>query len=197
MRLRIYGGYLADYRLFNSWCEERAKADPLFAECYEEHSGFGELTVESYAKKKKLPWRRKLSVDYLPCQKNESGDIDLSQQRTIFAFRDYDYDGLLAKFSRWALFQETDTDREYKAQIEELGIELGPWTVVSYVGLQGIFYNFSPEVVTAILERMKAKNKKIQEMKAKKAAKVAHAKKGEGMKIKGAMRANPVTLIMD
>ncbi|KAG9087121.1 hypothetical protein FS749_003156 [Ceratobasidium sp. UAMH 11750] len=131
MKIRIYGGYLADTHLFNEWCDERAKTDALFHKCHEECSGFNELAIESYAKRKKFPWRKKISVDYLPHQENEFGDVDMSQQHTIFAFRDYDYTGLLAKFSRWDLFRETDEDREYKAQIEELGIKLGPWTIKS------------------------------------------------------------------
>ncbi|KAG8686970.1 hypothetical protein FRC11_008041, partial [Ceratobasidium sp. 423] len=102
---------------------------------------------------------------------NVRGDIDESRRHTIFAFRDYDYTGYLADFSRWDAFRETDTDCQYKAQIEEeVGIKLGPWTIVSFVGRQGIFYDFSPEVVKAILDRMRARFKQLQEAKARQVA---------------------------
>ncbi|CAE6480270.1 unnamed protein product [Rhizoctonia solani] len=172
MKLQIYEVYLTDINHYTKWCVERTKTDPLCAKCYEDSFCFGELAMESYAKKKQVPWRKRLSVNYIPHQINERGDINDSKQHTIFAFREYDYTGFLADFSRWDLFQETDADRECKTQIEELGIELGPWTVVSFVGKQGIFYGFSPEVVAAILERMKAKYKKMEEARTQKAAKV-------------------------
>ncbi|CAE6435916.1 unnamed protein product [Rhizoctonia solani] len=119
---------------------------------------------------------------------NERGDIDESRRHTIFAFRDYDYTGYLADFSRWGAFRETDTDRQYKAQIEEeIGIKLGPWTIVSFVGRQGIFYDFSPEVVKAILDRMRARFKQLEEAKARQAgglANVVKPKKGDRVETK-------------
>ncbi|CAE6435929.1 unnamed protein product [Rhizoctonia solani] len=193
MKLQMYAGYITDTDLYNGWCTARAKTDPLFAKCYEDRSGFAELAMECYAKRRKVPWRKRLSVNYLPHQINERGEIDDSREHTIFAFREHDYTGLLANFSHWDLFQETEFDRECKAQIEELGIQLGPWTIVSFVGKQGIFYDFSPEVATAILERMKAKYKKMEEAKAKKAAQVAKiGKPKKGAKTKAdAVTANP------
>ncbi|KAG8737989.1 hypothetical protein FRC10_007429 [Ceratobasidium sp. 414] len=187
MKLHTYAGYLTDGRQFNEWCVARAKTDPLFLKCRKYWSGYNEHAMESYAKRKKLPWRKSLTVDYLPhptvCHKlllvttnppngqrqDECGTIDATQEHTIFAFRDYDYTGPLAKFNYWHLYEETDQDREFKAQIEELGFELGPWTIVSSVGHQGLFYNFSPETIRGIQERMKiSKQKKLEKAKAKK-----------------------------
>ncbi|KAG8721468.1 hypothetical protein FRC11_002908, partial [Ceratobasidium sp. 423] len=153
-----------DTQLYNEWCAERAKTDPLFSKCYEEWSCYGELAMESYVRRKKFSWRKGLSVNYLPHQKNIHGDIDKSRRHTVFSFRDYDYTGFLADFSQWDLFWETNIDRQHKAQIEEeIGIKLGPWTVVSFVGREGIFYDFSPKVVTAILESMRARFKVLEE----------------------------------
>ncbi|KAG9074868.1 hypothetical protein FRC06_010414, partial [Ceratobasidium sp. 370] len=60
-------------------------------------------------------------------------------------------------------------DRQSKAQIEELGFELGPWTIVSSVGHQGLFYNFSPDTIRGIQERMRIKKqKKLEKEEAKK-----------------------------
>ncbi|CAE6480261.1 unnamed protein product [Rhizoctonia solani] len=196
MIITIYAGYLADTDLYSQWCIERAKIDPLFAKCFEDCSCFGELAIEKYAKRKKVPWRKRLSVNYLPHQVNERGDVDISREHTVFAFREYEYTGLLANLSRWDLFQETDIDREYKAQIEELGIELGPWTLVGIVGRQGLFYNFSPEVAAAILERMNAKYNQMEDAKTKRAAQTAQVAKPKkpkkGSKTKAnAMATNP------
>ncbi|KAG9082247.1 hypothetical protein FRC06_005151, partial [Ceratobasidium sp. 370] len=103
--------------------------------------------MESYAKGVKLPWCKRLTVDYPPHATDEYGAVDATREHTIFAFRDYDYTGPLGEFNYWYLYEETDQDRQSKAQIAELGFELGPWTIVSSVGHQGLFYNFSPETI--------------------------------------------------
>ncbi|KAG8706391.1 hypothetical protein FRC08_001102 [Ceratobasidium sp. 394] len=158
-----------DARQFNEWCAVRAKTDPLFLKCGKYWFGYNEHAMESYAKRKKVPWRKGLTVDYLPHPTDEHGSVDTTRENTIFAFRDYDYTGPLAKFNYWHIYEETDQDREFKAQIEELGFELGPWTIVSSVGPQGLFYNFSAETIRWIQERMKIKKQeKLERAKGKK-----------------------------
>ncbi|KAL5638646.1 hypothetical protein ACGC1H_003114 [Rhizoctonia solani] len=163
MRVHIYAGYLTEACLFDPWCRARETTDSLFQKCRQDCGGFNEHAMEAYAKRMKLSWRKRISIDYLPYPKDELGAVDTTRKHVIFAFRDYDFNGPLIKFSSWHKYQETDKDRHYKIQIEELlGFELGPWTIVSNVGHQGLFYNFSPETIPAIygLMRQRAQNKR-------------------------------------
>ncbi|CAE6502366.1 hypothetical protein RSOLAG22IIIB_09545 [Rhizoctonia solani] len=153
MRLTIWAGYLTDAQSFDQWCTTRVITDPIFLKCRKDCCGFNEHAMETYAKIMKLPWRKKISIDYLPYPKDLPGEVDTTRKYTIFAFRDHEVTGSLIKFSSWHRYQETDRDREYKAQIEDLlGFELGAWTVISSVGHQGLFYNFSPETIPIIYE---------------------------------------------
>ncbi|CAE6498449.1 unnamed protein product [Rhizoctonia solani] len=156
MKVHIYAGYLTEAGLFDQWCTTRETADSLFLKCRQDYGGFNEHAMEAYAKRMKLPWRKKISIDYLPYPKDELGAVDTTRKHTIFALRDYDFTGPLIKFSSWSRYQETDKDRGYKAQIEDLlGFELGAWTIVSSVGHQGLFYDFSPEIIPAIYDLMR------------------------------------------
>ncbi|CAE6462322.1 unnamed protein product [Rhizoctonia solani] len=172
MRFTIWAGYLTDSHLFDQWCITREATDPLFLKCRKDCYGFNEHAMETYAKRMKLPWRKKISIDYLPYPKESLGAVESTRRYTIFAFRDYEITGSLLRFSSWRQYQETDRDREYKSQIEELlGFELGAWTVVSSIGHQGLFYNFSAETKPAIIDfirqRAQMKRDAIAELKAK------------------------------
>lgn len=76
---------------------------------------------------------------------------------TMFYRREQEYDIPLRRFSDWDRYHEQGTDAEYKAIIDQLGIEafgqVSPWTVVAWVGRIGVFYNFSPQVLDGICER--------------------------------------------
>ncbi|CAE7142279.1 unnamed protein product [Rhizoctonia solani] len=155
--LTIWAGYLTDARMFNQWCITRETTDPFFLKCRKDCFGYNQEAVEIYAKRMKLPWRKKVIIDSLPFPGDSLGEVDATRKHTIFAFRNYDVTTTaLNRFSSWHKYQETDKDREFKAQIEELlGFELGPWTIVSGVGHQGLFYNFSPETIPLICELMR------------------------------------------
>ncbi|CAE6517026.1 unnamed protein product [Rhizoctonia solani] len=156
MRFTIWAGYLTDSHLFNQWCITREATDPLFLKCRKDYYGFNGHAMEAYAKRMKFPWRKRISIDHLPYPKDSPGAVDTTRRYTIFAFRDYEVTGSLLRFSSGHKHQETDRDREYKSQIEELlGFELGAWTVVSSIGHQGLFYNFSAETIPVIYELMK------------------------------------------
>ncbi|CAE6446708.1 unnamed protein product [Rhizoctonia solani] len=164
MKLHLYAGYLTDAPRFNQWCIARRTTDPVFSQCWKDSCMLNDVAVEIYAKRMKFSWRKKISIDYLPCPKDKLGAVDETRRNTIFSFRDYDFTGPLIKFSSWPRYQETDTDREYKTHIEDLlGFELGPWTIVSYVGHQGLFYDFSPETIRIIYDLMKDKVQKRKE----------------------------------
>lgn len=81
----------------------------------------------------------------------------------MFYRRNRTYNIPLGRFSDWNNYQEIEADLQCKKLIESLGLNISGWTTASWVGRKGLFYNFSPEVLDGLVERMEdAKARKVE-----------------------------------
>ncbi|KAF8596166.1 hypothetical protein BDV93DRAFT_528221 [Ceratobasidium sp. AG-I] len=147
-----YAGYMITRAKLEEW--SNAQQDPKYVECrsLSRTGAFGAL--RRYLEKNHLS--RHIGLELLPFKSNATGGVDLAHWHLMFHRRNGEYSVPLSRFSAWDSHRESDNDVKYKKILEDLEIEVEPWSVACWVGKIGLFYDFSPEVLAGISNRRKA-----------------------------------------